>query len=645
MRQLSRLLGALLIVLLSQVAVSHAAPEKPSTLTQPPLPPGMGEYIMVLWPPGSPVPTQSGPPVTVNAPEPDVAKLGGRVLGQHDNKRYILLPLTAAGELRRNRAVAFLQRVWRGESLVGWHEMLSVSTTSAPSKHKLRASPNDTGTNLQWGPKAYTYDGSGNITAIGADQYVYDTAERLVRATLGSKTETYQYDAFGNLTQKGVTGYSPTVIQVDSGSNRLSGVSYDAAGNVLEAENGKRTYQYDSLGALTRTNSMAGDRRILYDANDERIGTVLVSGPYEDIARWTIRDFDGRLIREYKSDEGGLAYWTWEEDHFYGEDGLLGGEAVTFCLEGDECWGGRRHYHLDHLGSVRLMTDDTRLPAHARALSAHDYLPFGQTVTQTYQEQIDWGDPHIDGMRFAGHWRDFLGAINVDNTEYIDYMHARHYDPYLGRFLSVDPVLGDPARPQSWNRYAYVQNNPMRYTDPTGKSLWEELIRVVRYIGRDEKVVARISEIGKNKTMQRIEQGIKAAREEKATSVAVVTETKEARNAVGKQLAENGKIRGPERSGIWPEHVNPDTGPHSDIHVQTVEDTKSAGFGKSLGMGILAIIGANTMAANANKDASAGEIVGAFAWDTAKAIDPIFVTDVIEHFSGIGEYSEQKPPE
>jgi len=433
----------------------------------------MGEYIMVLWPPGSPVPTQSGPPVTVNAPEPDVAKLGGRVLGQHDNKRYILLPLTAAGELRRNRAVAFLQRVWRGESLVGWHEMLSVSTTSTPSKRKLHASPNDSGsTNLQWGPKAYTYDGSGNITAIGADQYVYDTADRLVHATLGSKTETYQYDAFGNLTQKGVTGYSPTVIQVDSGSNRLSGVSYDAAGNVLEAENGKRTYQYDSLGALTRTNSMAGDRRILYDANDERIGTVLVSGPYEDIARWTIRDFDGRLIREYKSDEGGLAYWTWEEDHFYGEDGLLGGEAVTFCLEGDECWGGRRHYHLDHLGSVRLMTDDTRLPAHARALSAHDYLPFGQTVTQTYQEQIDWGDPHIDGMRFAGHWRDFLGAINVDNTEYIDYMHARHYDPYLGRFLSVDPSMDlkkTIRNPQMWNRYSYVVNNPIRYADPDGR--------------------------------------------------------------------------------------------------------------------------------------------------------------------------------
>jgi len=467
MRQSSRLLGALLIVLLSQVAASHAAPGKPSTLTQPPLPPGMGEYIMVLWPPGSPLPSQSGPPVTVNVPEPDVAKLGGKVLATHNNERFILLPLAAASELRRHRAVAFLQRVWRGEPLAGWHTMLSVSPSSVPSKRTLRASPNGD-TNLQWGPKAYTYDGSGNIMAVGTDQYVYDTADRLVQATLGSKTETYQYDAFGNLTQKGVTGYSPTVIPVDSASNRIAGVSYDAAGNVLSAENGQRTYKYDSLSALTRAQPRPSDRRILYDANDERIGMVLVNGDFEDIGRWTIRDFDGRLIREFKSDEGALSYWTWEEDFFYGEGALMGGEAVTFCLTDEGCWGGRRHYHLDHVGSVRLATDDTQPPAHARALSAHDYLPFGETVTQTYQEQINWGDPHIDSMRFAGHWRDFLGALNTDNTEYIDYMHARHFDPRLGRFLSVDVGQPTASRPSSWNRYTYSDDNPLKYVDRNG---------------------------------------------------------------------------------------------------------------------------------------------------------------------------------
>ena len=39
----------------------------------------------------------------------------------------------------------------------------------------------------------------------------------------------------------------------------------------------------------------------------------------------------------------------------------------------------------------------------------------------------------------------------------------------MGRFLSVDPVLGEAATPQAWNRYAYVRNRPLNYTDPTGE--------------------------------------------------------------------------------------------------------------------------------------------------------------------------------
>jgi uncharacterized protein RhaS with RHS repeats len=48
-------------------------------------------------------------------------------------------------------------------------------------------------------------------------------------------------------------------------------------------------------------------------------------------------------------------------------------------------------------------------------------------------------------------------------------MHARYYSPNLGRFLSVDPVGGTVGSSQSWNRYSYVRNNPIRSTDPTGK--------------------------------------------------------------------------------------------------------------------------------------------------------------------------------
>lgn len=47
-------------------------------------------------------------------------------------------------------------------------------------------------------------------------------------------------------------------------------------------------------------------------------------------------------------------------------------------------------------------------------------------------------------------------------------MNGRVYDPQLGRFLSPDPIVQSPSNSQSWNRYSYVFNNPLKYTDPSG---------------------------------------------------------------------------------------------------------------------------------------------------------------------------------
>jgi hypothetical protein len=48
------------------------------------------------------------------------------------------------------------------------------------------------------------------------------------------------------------------------------------------------------------------------------------------------------------------------------------------------------------------------------------------------------------------------------------FLHARYYDPALGRFISADTIVPEPGNPQDFNRYAYVRNNPLTYTDPTG---------------------------------------------------------------------------------------------------------------------------------------------------------------------------------
>jgi hypothetical protein len=48
------------------------------------------------------------------------------------------------------------------------------------------------------------------------------------------------------------------------------------------------------------------------------------------------------------------------------------------------------------------------------------------------------------------------------------HLNGRVYDPYIGRMTSADPIVGDPLNGQAWNRYSYVWNNPLAYTDPTG---------------------------------------------------------------------------------------------------------------------------------------------------------------------------------
>ncbi|HEX2834370.1 MAG TPA: RHS repeat-associated core domain-containing protein [Thermoanaerobaculia bacterium] len=423
---------------------AFARPEK--------LPPGMGKYVMVLWDAGTPVPGNSAGEKIKKVVEPDLSKMGGTVLHKRDNRRVITLPLAAVAQLRKHESVAYLQRLWSGEALEDWNESWS-SGSSVQSEADI---------DVSWGPKSYTYDGAGNIKSFGADNFTYDAIGRLKEATVNGVTESYSYDSFGNMLSR-TTGSSTTMIPVDSSSNRLAGPGYDAAGNVVARE-GRLDYEYDSLNLMVRSRN---GRRMIYDADDERIGTMLDGST----SRWTMRDFSGQIIREYKSEElGSEMYWTWNLDHVRGEGTLLAGESQQWGYLGTNAYGGKRHYHLDHLGSVRLVTD-----GNGRSLSEHTFYPFGVSQTKTYQEQINWADPHIDAMRFAGHWRDFQGWLDVENSDYLDYMHARYYDPNLGRFLSVDPKLPSVAQrhtPQRWNRYSYVMNNPLLYVDPNGQDLF-----------------------------------------------------------------------------------------------------------------------------------------------------------------------------
>ncbi|MGD9992541.1 MAG: RHS repeat domain-containing protein [Salinivirgaceae bacterium] len=63
--------------------------------------------------------------------------------------------------------------------------------------------------------------------------------------------------------------------------------------------------------------------------------------------------------------------------------------------------------------------------------------------------------------------RGYTGHEHLDGAHIIN-MNGRMYDPIIGRMLSPDPILQNPYSTQNYNRYSYVVNNPLKYTDPSG---------------------------------------------------------------------------------------------------------------------------------------------------------------------------------
>ena len=300
---------------------------------------------------------------------------------------------------------------------------------------------------------AYEYDGSGNVRKIGTDAFLYDAAGRLVQSDTNGTRRNYEYDAYGNRTRCRESEGTPAEgdcqygFNADPATNRLSGVAYDAAGNVTAL--GSHSYTYDAVNMQTRDASTSLVREFVYTADDERLAVYTVGAGW----RWTVRDASGKVLREFTSSDGpngaGTANWQWSKDYIW-RDGLLlaskqreGGSTTTY------------HYHLDHLGTPRRITDDTD-----GIVGTHDYFPFGTEAGGGQNE------PSLSLLKFTGHERDLLFG---ESWETLDYMHARFESATLGRFLSVDPGRDwDPGKPQSWNMYTYVRNSPINATDPSG---------------------------------------------------------------------------------------------------------------------------------------------------------------------------------
>ncbi|MDE0451524.1 MAG: Ig-like domain-containing protein [Gammaproteobacteria bacterium] len=122
------------------------------------------------------------------------------------------------------------------------------------------------------------------------------------------------------------------------------------------------------------------------------------------------------------------------------------------------------YVHRDHLGSVEAVTDQA---GNELIVLAHD--PYGERRKKDWTGQL--ADTEIESL-LSAHGervsRGFTRHEHLDRTGLI-HMNGRMYDPRLGRFLSPDPIVGDPTSSRSWNLYSYVRNNPFSYVDPTGE--------------------------------------------------------------------------------------------------------------------------------------------------------------------------------
>ncbi len=242
-----------------------------------------------------------------------------------------------------------------------------------------------------WSTGSYSYDGVGNIIAMGSETYSYDNVSRLISSTRGGR-EDYTFDPFGNLTS--MNGLPRTT---DPVTNRLTEAAYDRRGNLLGW--GDHTFTWDTLGQMTSMQGPGIHRSVFYDAYGERI-VVRDGSSYT----FTLRDLAQQVLREVSWSQA--SGFQWGKDYVYRDGVLLASHSLA---------DGLRYHFPDHLTSPRLVTNrcGERAVEHRTSSFGVD-LPSGSAQSP-------------DRMRFTMHERD-LGQLSTTLDD-LDVMHARYYFP------------------------------------------------------------------------------------------------------------------------------------------------------------------------------------------------------------------------
>jgi RHS repeat-associated protein len=311
--------------------------------------------------------------------------------------------------------------------------------------------------------QSYSYDALSRQTRSGGERYLYDgSGERIARVTGGERYYTITPCRLLDTRPSNSLAHGETrVMPVTGGSCGVAAGATSVTGNLTVVAPGHggflRLSPSGTSPATSTLNFSAGQIRAnnftlglsvegaldllafsgtgtgLTDAIIDLSGYFMTSPSSESWAL-TFREEGNRISSEYL---GAVR----QKDYFYLGNLLVATRTGT----GSGTW---LYYASDHLGSPRLVTNASKAK-----VEDHSYDAFGIELTQSFGNQP---------LKFA--------AMERDGASKNDYVHARFQSSELGRFLSPDVLGGKPEDPQTWNRYTYARNNPLKYVDPDGKA-------------------------------------------------------------------------------------------------------------------------------------------------------------------------------
>ena len=251
--------------------------------------------------------------------------------------------------------------------------------------------------------------------------YSYDPLDNLRSNQLGASLLTYSYDSSNRLTQ------------LSSGVGSQWSVSHDVRGNITANALRNQAYEFD---LAHRLNAVTGKESYLYDGNGRRARTLnLQTGTIEYFGYGA----DGRLLQDWSNRR------QVRNGYIYLGNTLVGLYVVDLTNNSNSA----KYQHTDALGSPVVTTNASKT-----VLSRMSYTPYGMPTLP------------MDGVGYTGHF--------VDVVTQLTYMQQRYYDPAIGRFLSVDPMVIDTTTGWNFNRYNYAADNPYKFTDPDGR--WIHLV-------------------------------------------------------------------------------------------------------------------------------------------------------------------------